>query len=98
MIKKFIRGTFELERNVTDLEGFEQPKRPKLMEIIEWAKENGVAVTFGTSDDNTYLCEFDVEARTREMCKGYVSELKSMLKEIFPKTQRIIEWSGDKVC
>lgn len=45
MPKKFIRGTFELEQNVTDLEAFEHPKMPKLMEIIEWAKKNGVAMT-----------------------------------------------------
>ena len=97
MPKKFIRGTFELEQNVTDLEAFEHPKMPKLMEIIEWAKKNGVALTFGTSEDNTYLCEFDVVAKTVQMCKGYKEELKAMLKEIFPKARCIVEWRGDKL-
>lgn len=95
MAKKFIRGTFELEKNVTDLVSFEQPKMPQLMKIIEWAKKNGVGVTFGTSADDTYLCEFDVTAQTIQMCKGYVAELKSMLKDIFPKASKIVEWQGN---
>lgn len=97
MPKKFIRGTFELAKNVTDIEAFEEPKMPKLMEIIEWAKKNGVALAFGTSEDNTYLCVYDVVANTVQMCKGYKEELKAMLKEIFPKPVCVMEWRGDKL-
>lgn len=95
-MKKFIKGTFELEKNVTDLETFEEPIKPKLMKIIDWANKNEIGIVFGTSDDNTYLCEFDATAETVQMCKGYVAELKTMLKEIFPKARKVIEWRGDQ--
>lgn len=97
MAKKFIRGTFELEQNVTDLEAFEKPKLSHLNYIINWATDNGVKVIFGTSEDNTYLCEFEAVANTVQMCKGYVTELKSMLKTIFPKANVIVEWRGEKL-
>lgn len=96
-MKKFIKGTFELEKDVTDLVAFEEPIKPQLLEIIEWANKYEIGITFGTSDDNTYLCEFDVTAKTVQMCKGYVAELNAMLKDIFPKTRKIIEWRGDKL-
>lgn len=95
MAKKFIRGTFELEKDVTDLDAFEEKRKPQLMGVINWATDNGVGVTFGASEDNTYLCEFDTTARTVQMCKGYVAELKAMLKTIFPKARVIIQYTGD---
>ena len=97
-MKKFIKGTFELEKGVTDLVGFEETIKPQLLEIIDWANKNEIGITIGTSEDNTYLCEFDVTARTVQMCRGYVEELKSMLKAIFPKARKIIEWRGDRFC
>lgn len=97
MPKKFIRGTFELQKDVTDIEAFEAPIMPQLMEIIDWAKKNGVGLTFGTSEDNTYLCEFDVVANTVQLCKGYKAELKDLLKKIFPKVRCIVEWQGNQL-
>jgi hypothetical protein len=55
MTGKFIKGTFELEQNVTDLVAFEEPIEPKLTNILNWGNENGVALQFGTSDDNPEL-------------------------------------------
>lgn len=97
MVKKFIKGTFKLEQNVTDLEAFEEPIKLKLAFICTWGDENDVAIRFGASDDNTYLCEYKVVKRTKQMCNGCVAELKSLLKEIFPKAQSIIQWSGDQL-
>lgn len=97
MMKKFKKGTFELEKNVTDPVAFEEPIKPKLMKIIEWATKHEIAITFGTSANNTYLCEYDVRAETVQMCKGYVVELKAMLKDIFPKVRRLYECTGNQL-
>lgn len=95
MAKKFIRGTFELEKNVVDLEGFESKIQKQLTEIVNWAKVNNVALNIGTSEDNTYLCEFQATGRTKQMCDGYVAELKAMWKQIFPKTRLLFQASGN---
>lgn len=94
MKHRFKKGTFQLKEGVTDLVAFEEPIRPQLMKIIDWASENGIGLKFGTSEDNTYLCEYDVVCLTDKLCAGYVSELKAMLKVLFPKICRIREWSG----
>lgn len=94
MMHRFKKGTFMLKEGVTDLVAFEEPIRPKLQKIIDWATQEGIGLKFGTSEDNTYLCEYDVVARTNQLCAGYVSELKAMLKELFPKVSMIREWSG----
>jgi hypothetical protein len=95
MAKKFIRGTFELAEGVTDLKAFEEKRESSLMDIINWATANEIGVTFGTSADDTYLCEFRVTARTLKACKGYVADLKSMLKSLFPKTRIVLQYEGD---
>lgn len=95
MLKKYIRGTFELEKGVTDLVAFEEARKSQLMNIVDWATANGVGVTFGASEDNTYLCEFDTRARTLQMCKGYVAELKSLLKTLFPKARVVLQYEGN---
>jgi hypothetical protein len=95
MAKKYIRGTFELAQNVTDLEAFEEKRKPQLLGIIEWATANGIGVKFGTSEDGTYLCEFDTVAGTLQLCKGYVAELKSMLKTLFPKARVVLQYEGN---
>jgi hypothetical protein len=93
--KKYIRGVFELELNVTDPDAFEEKRKPELLGIIDWATKNDVGVKFGTSEDNTYLCEFDTRARTVQMCKGYVAELKALLKTFFPKARVVLQYTGD---
>ncbi len=95
MAKKYIRGTFELEKNVTDLVAFEEKRKPQLMNSIDWATANKVGVTFGTSEDNTYLCEFYTQARTLQLCKGYVAELTAMLKTLFPKARVVLQYEGN---
>lgn len=95
MAKKYIRGAFSLENNVTDLVAFENERETALKAVIAWANDNKVGVNFGTSEDNTYLCEFTVTAQTAQMCKGYVAELKAMLKKIFPKAYIPWQYSGN---
>lgn len=94
-MKKFKKGAFILKEGVTDLEEFEKPIEAQLNDIIAWAENNGVALAFGTTEDDTYICEYKVVAQTNQLCKGYVSELKAMLKKLFPKVSLSWEGSGD---
>lgn len=95
MAKKYIKATYKLAENVTNLEEFEQQREAYLNTLIKWATDNGIGIRFGTSDDNTYLCECRATARTNQMCKGYIAELKEMLKAEFPKVRNIYEESGN---
>lgn len=95
MAKKFKKGAFALQKDVTDLEAFEKPIEAQLHEIIAWADKNEIHLAFGTTEGNTYLCEFHIVAQTASLCKGYVSELRAKLKKLFPKLYLSYEWSGD---
>ena len=95
MAKKYIEATYKLAENVTNLEEFEQQRESYLNKLVKWATDNNMFILFGNSDDNTYLCECRAIARTNQMCKGYITELKEMLKAEFPKVKIIYEESGN---
>ena len=48
--------------------------------ICEWADKVGMYVAFGTSDDDTYLCQYETVQFTKAMCSGLSNELKARLK------------------
>lgn len=94
-MRKFAKGTFELDLNVTNLEEYEKSRKDFLEGVVSWADKIEMAILFGTSDDGTYLCEFDVKANTKKLCDGYVAELKSMLKSKFPKIRLLYQANGN---
>lgn len=94
-MKKFIRGTFELDHNVTDLESYEEKHKIALAEIVDWANSLDVRITMGTSDDDTYLIEYKIVGNTASYCKSLLSELRSMLKDEWKKTKSLWQGSGD---
>ena len=94
-MKKFIKGTFELDTNVTDLIKYEKKHDTMLNQLIEWADSLGVALNIGTSEDNTYLCEYKIVGNTASYCKSLCSELRQILKNEFPKTKSLWQGSGD---
>lgn len=94
-MKRFIKGTFELDQNVTDLEAYEENHIIALSEIINWANDLNVYVAFGTADDNTYLCEFKMVGNTASLCRSLLSELKEMLKKEWKKPKSLWEASGN---
>lgn len=94
-MRKFIKGTFELNQNITDLDEYEKQHETMLNNLIEWAKRFNVSINIGTSDDNTYLCEYKIVGNTASYCKGLCSELRQMLKAEYPKTKSIWQGSGD---
>ena len=59
-MNKFIKGCFELDKNVTDLVSYEEKKKVGLDRLINWANGMEIGLKFGTSDDNTYLCEYKI--------------------------------------
>ena len=88
-MRKFIKGTFELDQNVTNLVEYEKKHETMLNNLVEWATRLNIAINIGTSEDNTYLCEFKIVGATASYCRGLCSELKQMLKAEFPKTKSI---------
>lgn len=94
MSRRFIEGTFELDENVSDLIKYEEEREDFLKEILEWGSHNNIGILFGTSQDNSYMCEFNVICNTSAMCKGYVAELKNKLKKMFPKAKIVIQFNG----
>ena len=93
-MSKFIKGQFELDKNVISLIEYEEEREEFLKEILDWGNDNEIGILFGTSLDNAYMCEFKVVANTLAMCKGYVAELKFKLKKEFPKAKIILQLEG----
>ena len=96
-MKKFIKGTIELDENVTDLEGYEKKKDYILKAIRSFCDKNDIKYVMGTSDDNYYLIEYKIVANTKSFCKGILSELKALLKRYFPYVKSLWEASGDQL-
>lgn len=96
-MKKYIRGTFELEQNVTDLDEFEKQHKTMMTNLPEWLERHDVKFVMGTSDDNTYLCEYTIVGATASYCKGLCSELKQLLKTEFPKIKLLYQESGNLI-
>lgn len=94
-MKKFIKGTFELDKNVTDLVAYEEIHKRAIEELFDWSSSYDVVINMGTSDDNTYLIEYKIVARTASMCKGILSEMKQILKDEWKKTKMVWQGSGD---
>ncbi len=96
-MKKFVKGTFELDKNVTDLAAYEEKKKVKILEIVDWCNDFGVAIQMGTADDDTYLCEYKIVAKTKSMCNGLLREFKEMLKDCFPYVKLVYQAKGDQL-
>jgi len=94
-MKKFIKGTLELDKNVTDLVAYEKPKTKQLEALVKWCDRFNVAIQCGTSDDNTYLCEYRIVAQTKALCNGLFRELKEILHESFPYVKTLWQASGN---
>lgn len=94
-MKKFIKGTFELDKDVLDLTTYEEKKKAQILEIVDFCDSYNIAISMGTADDNTYLCEYKIVAKTKAMCNGLLRELKEMLKESFPYVKLVWQGSGD---
>ena len=78
--KKFVQGSYTLAVNITDPNAYYQEHKTAIDGVIKWAERVGMYVRFGTSIDNTYLCEYDTTQLTKSMCTGLVNELKARLK------------------
>ena len=78
--KKFVRGSYTLAANITDPDAYYQEHKAAIVGVIKWADQVGMYVGFGTSSDNTYLCEYDTTQFTKSMCTGLANELKARLK------------------
>ena len=96
-MKKFIRGTLQLEEYIEDTDAYTEKHRKFLEDVVAWGDRMEVQITIGASNDNAYLCEYVIIGKTSQYCKGLFSELKEMLKPVFPKVKSILQYSGNKI-
>ena len=94
-MKKFIKGTFELDKDVTDLAAYEEARKRVIERLIDWAKSFNVYINMGTSEDNSYLIEYKIVSNTSAMCKGLLAEMKQILKTEWKKPKLLLQLSGD---
>lgn len=94
-MKKFIKGTFELDQNIIDLKEYEEKHRKAIEKIVSWADTFDIGINMGTADDNSYLIEYKIVGKTKSFCNGLLSELKSMLKDEWKKISVVWQGSGD---
>ncbi|MBQ6863255.1 MAG: hypothetical protein IJO14_03335 [Clostridia bacterium] len=94
-MRKFIKGAFEIQQNVANVDAFAEQHQSAFDQWVAWADKVDVGISLGTSDDNTFLCEYHVVGQTVAYCKGLVAELKQMIKTEFPKMSSLWQGSGD---
>ena len=93
-MKKFIKGTFELDQNVVDLLKYEEKHIKAIEEIIDWANKFDVEIRMGTAEDDSYLIEYRIVGNTTAFCKSLLSELKPIIKKEWKKAKSLMETSG----
>ena len=84
--RKFVRGAYTLAADITDLDAYYQEHKTTIDEIIKWADQIGMYVGFGTSSDNTYLCEYENHTANKVYVYRHCQRIKSKIKsrmEIF---------------
>ena len=95
MAKKFIKGTFELDKDVSDIVAYEEERKNKILEIAGWCGSKKIVINLGTADDNTYLCEYKIVQRTKTECEAVLRDFKKQLKNCFPYVKMLWQGSGD---
>lgn len=95
--EKFVRGSWLLEENVEDVSAYYEQHKAKVDEVIDWANRLNIYVGFGTSEDGTYLCEYEVTGQTARMCKGVATELKALLKSEWERVRLGYQVEGQKI-
>ena len=70
-----------MDEDIADANEYYIQHKDAIDKIIAWADDEEIYVGFGVSGDRTYLCEYEVRKMTKDMCKGFASELKAMLKQ-----------------
>ncbi len=93
-MKKFIKGAFELDQNVTNLEEYEKEHKWAIDYIIGWGNKYQADVVIGLSKDNKYLLEYRIVGNTVVYCKELLSKLKSFLKDEWKKPKLLWQISG----
>ena len=91
---RFVRGTFCLDRDVVDLENWEQLHKLQLEQIGELCKILDIEFQCGLTEDNKYIIEYRVIAPTAQQCNSFYRELKTTLKEYFTKPEELQQFKG----
>lgn len=76
----YSKQVIKINTQITDVEKIKKMVQP----IVDFANQHDIAFELGCSDtDNKLISICEAEGRTSAYCKGMVSEVKQMLKDIF---------------
>lgn len=92
-----MRGSWLLEEHIEDANAYYELHKAKIDEIIDWANRLDIYVGFGKSEDDTFLCEYEVTGQTSRMCKGVAAELKALLKTEWKSVSLGYQVEGHKI-
>lgn len=94
-MQNFIKGAFELDKNVKNLIAYEEKKKSDILRIFEWGDKFNVSISVGTAGDDTYTCDYCIVSDTKYICNDLLKMLKKILKEVFPYVKSIWQEKGE---
>ena len=75
----YSRQDVRINTKITDEETIVKMAQP----ILDFANKHDVAFNLGYGNDNGLVATYQTEGKTSAYCKGMVTEIKQMLKDIF---------------
>lgn len=94
-MRKYVRGSFHLDFNISDIETYTVNHQKEINKVCDWGNDLLIAVRFGTTKNDEFICEYLVKGNTASYCNGLVSELRAMLKETWKSISIIYKESGE---
>jgi hypothetical protein len=91
---RFIRGSFCLGYDVTDLDAFETANIKRLEKLGEFCNMFDIEFQCGTTESNRYIIEYRIITPTAQRCNSLYREFKDLLKEYFDKPEELIQFKG----
>ena len=91
----FIKGTYKLDRNITDLQEYEDSHSAIIQKIMEFAQDADFQISFDLLDDDCYGCMYEITGKNYTACQKLHKELFSKLRDKWKKMERVFEYSGD---
>lgn len=75
----YSRQDVRINTKITDEEALAKMTQP----ILDFANKHNVAFDLGYGSDGSLVATYQVDGKTSAYCKGVVSEIKQMLKDVF---------------
>lgn len=96
-MKKFIKGAYQLSGKIDDADAFVSQHNDFMEYMIDWADELDVEMSFGFTEDNSFVCQYKIVCFYLKDCKEIRVALRRKLKTHFPKVTDLWQASGDQL-